>query len=785
MGLSVGTKFGAYEVLEPIGSGGQGEVYRARDSKLDRDVAIKVLPSHLAVDESARTRFEREAKAVAALSHPNILSIFDFGKHDDVLFAVTELLEGETLRERLSSGPLSARKAIGFASQMAGGLAAAHDKGIVHRDLKPENVFVTDDGRVKILDFGLAWRAEEATDDVDEETPTEVRHTTPGAVMGTVGYMSPEQVRGQTADHRSDIFSLGAILHEMLSGVRTFRRDTSVETMNAILKEEAPALSAEDLPPALGPIVRRCLEKKPGERFQSARDLGFALEALSGETLSAGLAEQFGKKWLAPTLLAVVALVATGLWWLRSDAPAPATESAELEPSIAVLPFIDLSPDGENEYFGDGMAEELISTLSRIDGLKVAARTSSFTFKGRSEDIRTIGEELNVETVLAGSVRRSGNRVRISVELNNVSDGFNLWSEQYDRELDDIFAVQEEIAISIADRLKVTLVGLEPPTENVEAYDLYLKGRFFWARRGEGLNRARDFLGQALAIDPDFALAHAGLADVYSLLGFYGGLRPEESMPQAKAAAERALELDDTLAEAHTALAWVLMTYEWDWSRAKREFERAIELDPRHAPAHYWLGDYYAYVERDAEAAVVESELAVAVDPLEPHANAGLGQRFFYAGRYEEAEAQFRNAIELAPTSFFAHWHLAQLFAVQSRLDEAITSAETAVTLSARLPHTLATLARIYVAAGERAKAMVILDELESRARREYVQSAVLARVLEALGRTEEAVALYQRAYEERDTSLAFYVSLALPGRLQALDDPRIVELRSRMGLER
>ena len=498
------------------------------------------------MDESARTRFEREAKAVAALSHPNILSIFDFGKHDGVLFAVTELLEGETLRERLSSGPLPARKAIGYASQMAGGLAAAHDKGIVHRDLKPENLFVTDDGRVKILDFGLAWRAEEATLDAGEETPTEARPTTPGAVMGTVGYMSPEQVRGQSADHRSDIFSLGAILHETLSGVRTFRRDTAVETMNAILKEEAPALSAEDLPPALGRIVGRCLEKKPGERFQSARDLGFALEALSDETIPARQAEQRGKKWpgkkwLAPALLAVVALVATGLWLVRSDAPPPATVSDAVEPSIAVLPFIDLSPDGENEYFGDGMAEELISTLSRIDGLKVAARTSSFMFKGRSEDIRTIGEALNVETVLAGSVRRSGDRVRISAELNNVSDGFNLWSEQYDRELDDIFAVQEEIAISIADRLKVTLIGLEPPTENVEAYDLYLRGRFFWARRGDGLDRARDFFEQACAIDPDFALAHAGLADVYSLLGFYGPLRPEESMPQAKAAAERVL----------------------------------------------------------------------------------------------------------------------------------------------------------------------------------------------------------------------------------------------------
>jgi serine/threonine-protein kinase len=728
--LSPGTRFGSYEILAPLGAGGMGAVYRARDTKLKREVAVKVLPEHLATDSIALARFEREAQAVAALSHPNILAIFDFGREKSASYAVMELLEGETLRARVEQGALPVRKAVDFALQMANGLAAAHEKGIVHRDLKPENIFLTRDGRIKIFDFGLAKvRAFEGAGEEDAESATLERHTTPGAVMGTVGYMSPEQVRGHDADHRTDIFALGAMLHEMLSGRRAFRRESHVETMNAILKEDPAELGKErDVPPALVRIVRRCLEKKADERFQSARDLSFAIEAISD---------------------------------IKEDVvDGGRREEKSAERSIAVLPFTNMSADPENEYFSDGISEEIINALTQLEGLRVAARTSSFTFKGKDADIAEVGDKLHVETVLEGSVRKAGNRLRITAQLVNVADGYHLWSDRYDRELDDVFAIQDEIAAAIAEKLRVTL-GAEgeerrakPPTRNLEAHELFLKGRAFWSQRGGGLKPALECFQKALSLDPEYAQAHAGVAEAYGTLGFYGLARPRDVMPKAKAAAERALELDENLAEAHSVLAFIRFTYDWDWLTADRGFRRAIELKPSNPAVYYWYAMYLSWVEGRTDEAVAEARRAVELDPLGAHNNAMLGCILYCGKRNVEAIAQSRKVIEHDPSSFMAYRILGLASRAKSMYAEAIEALEQAFTVSGRHPWAVFDLGMTFVLSGKREKAEALQDELLTRAKKAYVPPVPMAGIPMALGRTDEALDFVEEGIEERDATV-------------------------------
>ncbi|MDQ2978086.1 MAG: serine/threonine-protein kinase, partial [Acidobacteriota bacterium] len=483
MPIEIGTRLGPYEILSPIGAGGMGEVYRARDTRLEREVAVKVLAHSLSKDLDALARFEREAKSVAALSHPGILGLFDVGRDKDISYAVTELLDGETLRERLAGGRLPVRTALDYARQISDALAAAHGRGIVHRDLKPENVIVTGEGRTKILDFGIARRLFEAG---SPDEPTLAGPTRPGTLFGTPSYMAPEQLRGRPADARSDIFAAGVLLLEMLSGKHPFRRDSEAETMAAILNEDPTELAdpARPLAPALVRLIARCLEKSPEKRFQSARDLALDLEALAAEP--------------------------------GGITPAPRTS---LLPSIAVLPLRDMSPSTDQDYFCEGLAEELLNALTAIRGLRVASRTSSFQFKGSSTDIREIGERLRVSTVLEGSLRKSGERLRITVQLINVEDGYHLWSGRFDREREDIFAIQEEIATNVAAALRVVLSEREKsvlgraPTEAFEAYEFYLRGRQFFFRMGRNNTAfAREMFSRAIALDPGYAAAHAGLS---------------------------------------------------------------------------------------------------------------------------------------------------------------------------------------------------------------------------------------------------------------------------------
>jgi serine/threonine-protein kinase len=730
MTLPAGTRLGPYEIVSPLGAGGMGEVYRARDGRLERNVAVKVLPESLVADQDALARFEREAKAIAALSHPNILAIHDFGTDRGVVYAVMEFLDGETLRGKLES-PLPLRRVIEYALQIAQGLAAAHEKGIIHRDLKPENVFVTRDGLVKILDFGLAKAVSVSDAAGDTEAPT-AGATRPGWIVGTAGYMSPEQARGAAADHRSDIFSFGAILYEMLAGERAFRRETDVESLVAVMRDAPPPLSRPDrpVPPELEDLVLHCLEKRPEERFQSARDLAFALRVIERE---GGATPRSG----------TVRTTRTG-----SGAGASAA-------SIAVLPFRNISADSQNEYFSDGMTEEIINALSAIRALRVASRTSSFAFKGRDEDVREIGTKLGVRHVLEGSVRQAGRRLRVTTQLVDVSDGYHLWSEKFDREIEDVFDVQDEIARAIAGTLKVRLLPAEEErltergTGNIEAYNDFLKGRYHFNRR-EPREAVAEF-EKALAIDPAYAEAHTGLADAYCIYGFYGGIPTLEAFARARASAEKAKQLDPESAEAHVSLALVEHYYGWDFARLERELRRAIDLAPRSAAGYSWLALNIAFQNRYAEAL----ELARRATELEPHsanAQANVAWCHFAARRLPEAADEFRRALSIDPNAPYPLWAHGLTSQILGRHEESIAYMEKAAEVTGRQQtYYLALLAGAYAAAGRRSEALSMLEDLELRSRRQYIAPYHLAFVHLPLGRIDEAIDCLERGAEERN----------------------------------
>ncbi len=617
MTLNNGITLGPYEILSELGAGGMGEVYRARDSRLDRDVAVKVLSDRLAQGQDALARFRRENTVLAALSHPNIRAIYDIGQDKGRTYAVMELLEGETLACRLKRAYFDWRNAIQLAQAIADGLAAAHDKGIVHRDIKPANIFLTIGNTVKILDFGLARLEAGNSREGNGSSVTTMLETRLGTILGTASYMSPEQVRGQPADARSDIFAFGCVLYEMLTGSRAFSRETAAETMTSVLNDAPPDLTESGVgaPGELQRVVAHCLEKNPLRRFQTARDLAFALAGI-------GQLEDTSKS----------------------------EEGAEA--SVAVLPFVNMSSDQENEYFSDGLAEELINALCRIDGLQVASRTSSFSFKGTNQDIREIGQQLNVRTVLEGSVRKAGNTLRISAQLVNVSDGYHLWSETFDRRIEDVFAIQDEIAQAIVRALRVVLSEEERraiakvPTDNVQAYEYYLRGRqFFRQFRREGLQRARRLFMRAYELDPRCASAYAGVADCCSLLCLHWGAA-EDHVKEADEASRKALELDPELAEAHVARG-LAVSLNKRYDEARREFETAIRQNPELFEAYY----FYAracFVQGELERAAELFERASQVNPEDYQAPILLAEVYGGLGRKNQSEVANRKGLEAA-----------------------------------------------------------------------------------------------------------------------------------------
>ena len=788
MTLAAGARLGPYEIVAPLGAGGMGEVYRARDTRLERTVAIKVLPSRLAADPDALGRFEREARAVAALSHPNILAIHDFGTDRGVAYAVTELLEGKTLRERLEAGRMPPRKAIEYAVQAARGLAAAHDKGIVHRDLKPENVFVTEDGRVKILDFGLArLGAPEQSDTPVTEARTATVATEPGVVMGTVGYMSPEQVRGQVTDHRSDVFSFGAVLYEMLTGRRAFHGGSAADTMSAVLNQEPElARTLPGIAPGLEHIVRRCLEKAPGERFQSAHDLAFALSRLSSSGGSYAGPRVSGRSWrIALGAAAVLALLLVVFGLL--------SRGRERRPidSLAVLPFANASNDPETEYLSDGITESLINRLSQLPDVKVISRASVFRYKGKDQDPGAIARKLGVRAIVTGRVTQRGDRLTIGTELVDTRDNRQLWGERYDRKLADVLTMQEEIARQISKSLQLRLTGegetrlAKRSTANPEAYQAYLKG-FHHARKVTiaDLDKGMAYFRQALALDPNYAPAHAGLAYCYILWLADWYMPAREAFHQGKEAALKAIELDPSLSEGHTYLAMARFLYDYDWSGAEEEFRRAIELNPADATAHDWYAVYLGARGRFEEVDR-ESGRALELDPLSIETNFLGGWNSYFSRRYEDAIKQLRYTLELDPTYFFGEMFLGMAYEQQGRFREAAAAFERARELTAEAgetpPEILADLIRSHLMAGDRTAAAKVREELEALMKRRYVSRHDLAIVSLSFGDRSEALGWLEKAYEDRNWYMPW---IHLDPRLDTLRaEPRFTSLVRRMRL--
>jgi len=735
--MQSGTRLGPYELIAPLGAGGMGEVWRARDERLHRDVAIKVMLDAKAQSESALARFEREARAVAALSHPNILAIHDFGHDAGILYAVMELLEGATLRVRLAQSELALSRALDWGHQIAQGLAAAHERGIIHRDLKPENIFVTRDGVVKILDFGLA-RLEGGNHGLIRHDAETLAVTSPGAIVGTVVYLSPEVARGETADARSDIFAFGAVFYEMLTGQFAFLRGSTAETLVAILREE-PKSAAEcgrKLPGEVEEILQHCLEKQPDERFRSARDLAFALK-LATRTSSAPPAETPRK---TPRPL---------------DSPQP---SATRALSIAVLPFRNMSPAGDTEYFSDGMTEEIIHSLSAVSGLRVAARSSSFAFKGRNDDVRQIGRELGVTMALEGSVRQSGTRLRVTAQLVNVEDGYDLWSNRWDRELSDIFAVQDEIAEAIASTLKLRLAEATPTggaarTQVVAAYDRYLRGRYLWGQR-----RAAEAIAEqeaAVEIDPDFVDAHTALADAWAVRGFYGGVPTWEAWSRARAALDEAVRISPDAPGVAISSGILEHYYGWDTTRQERFCRQAIERDPQSADGWNWLSVCLGASGRTSEA-LEAGERGIRFEPHHVNVRTSRSWAYIYVGDFDSARRDLEEAVAIDSNAGYALWSYGYALKCLGRLDEAVAIFERLVNASGRaVPFYLSLLGGALGAAGETSKARGVLNELEERRHRnEFVASIDIATVLVDLGELEPAIDALERARDERNAFL-------------------------------
>jgi serine/threonine protein kinase/tetratricopeptide (TPR) repeat protein len=718
-----GTTIGAYRILSLLGAGGMGEVYTARDQHLERDVAIKVLPPAFTHDHDRIDRFRREAQLLAALNHPNIATIHGLEEADGVLYLVMELVPGQTLAERLHSGRMPLDETLRVCSQLAEALGAAHQRGIAHRDIKPANIKLTPDGRVKILDFGLAKSADEAkTLDAIDEAPT-IAVTSPGMVLGTPAYMSPEQVRGDAGGTRSDLWAFGCVLYELLAARRAFAAPTTAETVAAVLMTE-PDWSAlpHETPIAVRDLLRRCLDKNAQSRMQDVKELRSALDAAS----QGGPAAQ------------------------RTSGPKRAIRS------LAVLPFANVSGDPQMDYLGDGLTESLILSLSRLPQLKVTAQSSVFRYRGQSDRAIEIGRTLGVEAVLTGRVMQRGNALRISVELADV-EGWRIWGTQYRRNADDIFAAEEEITREISENLRLTLSREDTQilarryTENVEAYHLYLKGQFYWGKRTlEGLTKALQYFRQAIECDPTYALAHAGLAEGYIPQGFYCYLPPTEAFPRARAAAEQALAIDPTLSEARSVMASVKADYEWDLDAAERESRAAIERSPNYPRAHQTLAETLSTRGRFSEA-IDAIKRGLDLDPLALYMNAAVVMTYYFSRQFEAAIAHGQKALDLDTGFYPAHLFLGLAYQQTGRLPEAVASLERASDLSQRSTMTVAALGAALAESGRSSDASEILRELDAAAGRgRYVSGVWVAAIHAALGDSEQALSSLERARQDR-----------------------------------
>lgn len=739
---------GRYKIASHLGTGGMAEVYEGQDLRLGRKIAVKVLAPRFAADELAISRFEREARILASLNHPNILAIHDFDNQDGRYFVVTEFLDGETLRDCLIRTPIPWPRTIEIISAISEGLFAAHTSRIIHRDLKPENIFLASDGRVKILDFGLAHWKLSADSKAQTDENTLLKKTRPGTILGTLPYMSPEQVRAEIMDERSDIFSLGCTFYEMLSGNRPFSGRTNADLISSILKDNPPEIpSSRSIPNALIHIVRKCVEKKPDKRFQSARELIVALSQIS-ET---------------------------------------ATTFEQWKNSIAVLPFEDLSQEKNQEYFCDGMAEEIINSLARIEDLRVVARTSAFSFKGKLLDVREIGKQLDVEAVLEGSVRKTENRLRVTAQLIDVSSGYHLWSEKFDREIKDVFAIQDEISATIVDKLKPELAPAHKVKEarravqNLEAYDLCLQGRFYFNLvTPEGAQMAIRCFNMAIEKDPNQPLAYAGLAELHGFLASLGflPLRPKEAIAIVRQYAEKALALDNTLAQVHAFIGQGYAIADWDWKKAEEEHTLSVKLAPGNALAHIYYCSTLAFLGRHEEA-LAEARLVQKLDPLSPLINTWAAAAIMLCGHFDEGMHLFQELFAREPNFWNAHFYLSFVLYRLSKVNDAVEEAEKALRLSREINVTIANLTAMYFLTGKKTEGESLLKTLQEKAIHTYVPSSYFAWVYLARGEEDEAYKWLEKAYEEHDLwlcHLAYFV-------LNPVKDPRIRAIVQKIGI--
>ncbi len=791
----IGQTISHYKILAKLGGGGMGVVYKAEDTKLRRTVALKFLPPDLTRDDNAKARFINEAQAASALDHPNICTIYEIDETEDGrLFIAMAYYEGETLKKKVISNQatpvgLSVNSVIDIAIQIAQGLATAHQHGIVHRDIKPANVIVTTDGVVKIIDFGLA-----------KLTGAKGITKSPAA-MGTVAYMSPEQLRGEIVDHRSDIWSLGVALYEMAAGQLPFREEHELAMVYSIMNERPAPITARrpDLPGGLQQIVEKAMQEDRNKRYQRLDEmlgdlmlLKNELDSTSSKSRPATAASRKRKRsYLYGSIAGLLVLLLGISLAIRQLRELRKTTISSDQYRIAVLPLVNISPNEKDEYFADGMTEELISTLSKISHFRVIARTSVMCYKDSGKDIATIGHELKVGTILEGSVRRADDKLRITAQLIDVRRQEPIWTEDYDRELQEIFAIQNDIAQRVAAALQAELPRGDKrriekkPTENFEAYTSYLKGRFFWNKRTvEGLKKGIAYFEQAIAQDSAYALAYAGLADSYALLGTveYGGLAAKEAIPKAKAAAEKALALDDQCAEACASLANIRYTYEWDWPAAEQEFKRALVLNPNYTMARHWYAHYLAARGRLDEA-VAEIKLAQELDPLSLIINTTVGMVFYFARRPDQAIEQLRKTLEIDPNFVATQLQLGVFFVQQQRFAEAIAEFQKAINLAGENPISLALLGHAYAASGKRSEAFAILAKLQQPAFRPFVSPSHLALVYLGLGDKDRVFEWLEKAYEERVNYLTYLKVEPLFDNLRS--DPRFAALLKKMRLEK
>ena len=860
MPIAKSTRLGPYEVLSPLGSGGMGEVYLAQDRKLDRKVALKILPPEVAANQERMRRFVQEAKAAAALNHPNIAHIYEIGSSpsnrgprtgspagvvdregadassttDEAHFIAMEFIDGQTLRELIHGRQTDLAKLLRYLQHVAEGLAKAHAAGIVHRDLKPDNIMITREGHAKILDFGLAKLIEPLQAPGISENASELatamlqQHSTPGVILGTVGYMSPEQAQGKTSeiDHRSDIFSFGCILFEAVTGHRAFEGKDTIDTLNKIIREPVAPISdfRPDAPNHLQRIVRRCLAKDPEDRYQTIKDIAIELRELRREfagsaaidttvpppstiasTLgSSGSAAPVSSGATHPVASSSAEYIVTGIKQHKLAAAIAvivlvigavglglylhARNSEVAIDSIAVLPFVNQNRDPDTEYLSDGLTESIINSLTQLPSLRVSPRSTVFQYKGKDTDPLKVGHDLGVRAVVTGRLLQRGDSLMVSAELLDVRDNKQVWGEQYNRKVADALAVQQEISREITDRLRLKLSGEEQrqltrrDTSNPEAYAFYLKGRYYWNKRtADNIRKAIEQFQQAADKDPNYALAYVGLADCYSLLELYAATPASETLPKAKAFAERALQLDNSLAEAHTSLGYAYDEL-WQWEDAEKEFKRALELNPSYPTAHQWYGLLLLDKGRFDEA-LTEARRAQELDPLSLVIGQNVAQAYLARGDVNSSIEQARKVIDLDPRYPRGHSQLGFAYLKQGNYSEAIAELKKAVDLSSERDRSaFAGLGYGYAVSGRRAEALAILKELEAKYERHEALGQDLGAVYAGLGDKDQAFAWLEKDFQAR-SGLLVRTRWQFP--FESLrSDPRLAELLRRMGLQ-